>query len=244
MSRRSEDHRHSSERGLRVSDSFPAQSRQQRGSVMDAKLNAILELARRYDYDAGHAHQVECLAGTLFTELTALHMLSRQDRKLLEYAAILHDIGYFVTSRGHHRHSLQMIMMEPMPEFTRDEKTVIANIARYHRKGLPKVEHTAFGILSEEDKQRVQLMAPLLRIADALDRSHQGVVQELVCEIRDDAVILFVGTDADITTEVAAVERKADMFRQVFRKDIQLHVLQPRLPGANVEPEFAFEGAV
>src|ERR1041385_8934213 len=101
---------------------------------MNAKLNAILELARRYDYDAGHSHQVECLAGTLFMELEPLHRLSREDRKLLEYAAILHDIGYYVSSRGHHRHSLNVVVMEPLLEFSRDEKTIIANLVRYHRK--------------------------------------------------------------------------------------------------------------
>src|SRR5436190_812179 len=149
---------------------------------MNAKLNAILELARRYDYDAGHAHQVECLAGTLFMETQPLHQLEREDRKLLEYAAILHDIGYYVSARGHHRHALQMIMMEPLSEFSREDKTVIANLARYHRKALPTLEHTAYGILSDADKQRVNMLAPLLRLADALDRSHQGLVTELFCD--------------------------------------------------------------
>src|SRR5579859_2277704 len=119
--------------------------------VMDPKLTAILELARRYNYDHGHSHQVECLAGTLFMELALLHRLGREDRKLLEYAAVLHDIGYFVSSSGHHRHALQMIMMEPLPEFTRAEKMLIANLVRYHRKALPTLDHTSFGILSDAD---------------------------------------------------------------------------------------------
>ncbi|HZO90918.1 MAG TPA: HD domain-containing protein [Chthonomonadaceae bacterium] len=208
---------------------------------MNTKLNAILELARRYDYDAGHAHQVECLAGTLFMELEPLHGLAREDRKLLEYAAILHDIGYYVSGRGHHRHALQMIMMEPLPEFPREEKTVIANLARYHRKAPPSIEHTAYGVLSDADKRRVNLLAPLLRIADALDNSHQGLVQELFCDLREDAVTIFVGAETDLPIERQALERKADMFRQVYRRDVQLQVLRPRLPTAPQEAEFAFE---
>jgi exopolyphosphatase/guanosine-5'-triphosphate,3'-diphosphate pyrophosphatase len=210
---------------------------------MNAKLNAILELARRYDYDAGHAHQVECLAGTLFMELEPLHGLAREDRKLLEYAAILHDIGYYVSSRSHHRHALQMIMMEPLTELSREEKTVIANLARYHRKALPTIEHTAYGILSDADKERVNKLAPLLRLADALDRSHQGLVQELFCEVRDDAVLIFVGAETDLPIESQALERKADMFRQVYRRDVQLQVLRPRLPQGAQEAEYAFETA-
>jgi exopolyphosphatase/guanosine-5'-triphosphate,3'-diphosphate pyrophosphatase len=212
---------------------------------MNAKLSAILEIARRYDYDAGHAHQVECLAGTLFMELEALHQLDREDRKLLEYAAILHDIGYYVSGKGHHRHALQMIMMEPLPEFTREEKTVIANLARYHRKTLPTTDHTAYGILSEPDRQRVNLLAPLLRLADALDRSHQGQVQELFCDVRDDGVTIYVGADHEMPVEARALENKADMFRQVYRRDVTLTVLRPRLPKSDIETaQFAFEGAV
>ena len=209
---------------------------------MNQKLTAVLELARRYDYDAGHSHQVECLAGTLFMELASLHGLGKDDRKLLEYAAILHDIGYYASARGHHRHALQMIMMEPMTDFSREEKQVIANLARYHRKALPKIDHTAYAILSEEDKKRVNLLAPILRLADALDRSHQGKALELFCDIRDDAVTLFVGADGEMPDEIAALERKADMFRQVYRRDVQLRVLRPRLPKASIEAEYAFEG--
>jgi exopolyphosphatase/guanosine-5'-triphosphate,3'-diphosphate pyrophosphatase len=208
---------------------------------MNAKLNAILELARTYQYDAGHAHQVECLAGTLFVELEPLHHLGREDRKLLEYAAILHDIGYYVASRSHHRHALQMIMLEPMADLSREEKTVIANVARYHRKAPPRPDHTAFGILSDEDKQRVSYLSPILRIADALDRSHKGLVKELSCELREDAVVILVGSDDDLPEERAAVERKADMFRQVYRQDIQLQILRPRLPTSAPTAEMVFE---
>ena len=209
---------------------------------MNLKLNAVLELARRYDYDSGHAHQVECLAGTLFMELESLHGLDKENRKLLEYAAILHDIGYYASAKGHHRHALQMIMMEPLTEFSREEKQVVANLARYHRKALPQIDHTAYAILSDEDKKRVTLMAPILRLADALDRSHQGKVLELFCDIRDDAVTIFAGSDGEMPEEIAALERKADMFREVYRRDVQLRVLRPRLPKASAEAEYAFEG--
>ena len=211
---------------------------------MNSKLNAILELAKRYDYDASHAHQVECLAGTLFMELESLHQLDPSDRKLLEYGAILHDIGYYVSGKGHHRHAQQMIMMEPLLELSREEKTIVANLTRYHRKTMPSVEHTAYGILSEANRQRVNLMAPLLRMADALDRSHQGQVQELFCDISDDTVIIYAGADGDLPVEANALERKADMFRQIYRKDAVLRVLRPRLPGAPAESEFVFSASL
>ena len=193
------------------------------------RLEAILELARQYNYDAEHAHQVECLAGTLFMELVEYHKLAREDRKLLEYAAILHDIGYFVAPTGHHRHALMMILTEPLTVFTREEVKIIANVARYHRKALPTAEHTVYGTLNETDRQRVNVLAALLRVADALDRSHKGLVRELTCDVTEDAVVLNVVAEQQLTLEIDAVTRRGDLFRAVFRKTPRVDVQLPRL---------------
>lgn len=195
----------------------------------DARLDSILELARQYEYDPGHAHQVECLAGTLFMELAEYHQLPRADRKLLEYAAILHDIGYRVGGAGHHRHALMMILTEPLTDFARDEVKVIANVARYHRKALPTPEHTMYGVLADADRQRVLFLSAILRVADALDRSHRGLVTEMTCEVTEDAVLLNIVSDEDIATEASAVARRGDLFRLVFKKDPQVLVQAPKL---------------
>ncbi len=193
------------------------------------RLDAILELARQYNYEPMHAHQVECLAGTIFMELQEFHSLTREDRKLLEYAAILHDIGYFVSPRGHHRHALMMILTEPLTPFTREEVKIIANVARYHRKALPTPEHTIYGTLSEENRQRVNYLAAILRVADALDRSKQSLIRELTCEVTEDSVLFHVVTDREPTVEMGALNRRGDLFRAVFKKNPQIVVQIPRL---------------
>ncbi len=189
---------------------------------MDAQRKAVLELAERYQYEPNHAHQVECLAGTLFLLMRPLHNLETEERKLLEFAAILHDIGYFLSPKGHHRHALHLILNEPLQVFTRSEKAVIANIARYHRKALPTVEHTAFAVLSDEDKRRVMLLAPLLRVADALDRGHTSAVKEMRLDINDEALLLRIGVEHDIPEEIWAVERRCEMFEQVYGRKLHL----------------------
>lgn len=191
---------------------------------MNSKLDAIVELAKRYDYDAAHAHQVECLAGTLFMELEPLHKLAREDRKLLEYAAILHDIGYFLTSKGHHKHTLQLIMMEPFPDFTRSEKLIIANTARYHRKTGPTTDHTHYAILTEREKHRVDLLVPLLRLADALDKSHKSVIRELACHIREDTVLFLIGTNGEADVELDALMTRSELFRSVYGRDLTIEL--------------------
>ena len=169
------------------------------------------------------------MAGTIFMEMAEFHKLERSDRKLLEFAAILHDIGYFVSAAGHHRHALMMILTEPLTPFTRDEVKIIANVARYHRKALPSPDHTVYGTLSEGDRRRVNCLAAMLRVADAMDHSHKGLIKELTCDITEDTVVFNVVADQDLPDESAAVARRDDLFRAVFKKGVRLDVQLPKL---------------
>ncbi len=189
---------------------------------MKSKLEAILDVAKRYDYIVTLAHLVECLAGTLFMELEPLHKLAREERKLLEYAAILHDIGYFLTSRSHHKHALQMIMMEPLPEFARSEKLIIANTARYHRRAWPSIDHTSYAILTERERRCVDLLTPLLRLADGLDKSHKSVVSELTCQIGDESVLIVIGSAVNCEAEMVATLTRSELFNVVYNKTVKL----------------------
>ncbi len=189
------------------------------------KLEAIVAVAERYDYDRAHAHQVECLAGTLFMELEPLHQLRRDDRKLLEYAAIIHDIGYFLSSAGHHKHSMNLFLLEALPEFTRSEKLIIANLARYHRKSFPSSNHAVYAVLSESEQRRVELLAPLLRIADGLDRTHRSVVKELSCSITNSEVTIHIAASKNPAQEIEAVNIRSEMFRIVYGLDVQTNVI-------------------
>ena len=196
---------------------------------MNQRRNDILNFARRCDFDEAHAEQVECLAGTLFLALEPLHQLDSEDRRLLEYAALLHDIGYSVDAKGHHRHGMNLVLMEPLPDFSKEEKLMIANLVRYHRKSLPTMEHAAFAALSDSCKLRIGLLSPLLRIADALDRSHRRMVQEINFDINNATISLFLGADEELPQEMAALSRKIDMFRHVYKRDLEIHYVLPRL---------------
>ncbi len=196
---------------------------------MNQRRNDILNFARRCDFDEAHAEQVECLAGTLFLALEPLHKLDSEDRRLLEYAALLHDIGYSVEAKGHHRHGMNLVLMEPLPDFSKEEKLMVANLVRYHRKSLPTLEHAAFAALSDSCKLRIGLLAPLLRIADALDRSHRRRVQEINFDINSATISLFLGADEELPQEMAALSRKIDMFRHVYKRDLEIHYVLPRL---------------
>ena len=122
-----------------------------------------------YNADCGHSLQVARLAAQLFDQLCPLHHLGREERSLLEAAAQLHDTGFLVSHSQHHKHSYYLIRNSELLGFTEDEKELIANIARYHRKSFPEMKHQQFAALSKKDQRTVRILAAILRVADGLE---------------------------------------------------------------------------
>jgi exopolyphosphatase / guanosine-5'-triphosphate,3'-diphosphate pyrophosphatase len=148
--------------------------------TLDVRDKAVLSIARRYEYEPTHSHQVARLAGLLFDCLQPLHRLQGEDRILLQYAALLHDIGYHISHIGHHRHTYYLIQNAELPGFSAKEAAIVANIARFHRGPRPRRKrHPEYAELDRAARLRVKKMSALLRMADALDRSHRGVVDRL-----------------------------------------------------------------
>lgn len=187
---------------------------------------AAIELARRYQSDLAHAIQDERLAGILFDQLEPLHQLTPRDRLLLQTAAILHDTGLYFGSAGHHRRALQLILKSNLPGLSGVEKAIVANVARYHRKAPPSLSHSDFAALPADASERVVLLAPLLRMADALDRTHSQAVTDVRCRIENRVVEIRIGSSSDVTEEMAAVQKKGALFTQVYGREL-LITLEP-----------------
>ena len=136
---------------------------------------------------------------------------------MLLAAAVLHDIGAFVGYKKHHKHSLYLIANSEVPELTQRETDIVANLARYHRKGVPAEHHEAFTALSGEDQDRVVKLASILRIADALDREHLQAVRGVTAKVtRGGRLKLELDADGDLLLERWALRRKADLFASTF----------------------------
>ncbi len=179
-------------------------------------------VGERYNYDAVHAHCVADQAVALFDQLHDMHSLPSRCRLLLEVAALIHDIGLFVSSRAHHKHSYYLVRNIELAGISSSEQEMLATVVRYHRKALPKEAHIEYSALTTEVRILVIKMAAILRVADALDRAHQGKVRQLQASIEDDKVVLRVKGPDDVALERWAMDRKADMFRDVFGYDVAL----------------------
>jgi exopolyphosphatase / guanosine-5'-triphosphate,3'-diphosphate pyrophosphatase len=179
-------------------------------------------LGKRYLIDETHARHVARLAGSLFDQLEKVHRLEPSDRRLLLAAAILHDIGIFIGHKKHHKHSLYIISQSEVPELAPREMEIVANVARYHRKGVPAEHHEAFMALSSDDRARVAKLASLLRIADALDREHLQAVRDVKATAGKNKLTLELDGDGDLLLERWALRRKAGLFADTFGLEVEV----------------------
>lgn len=197
-------------------------------SALDVRARSVLSVARRYDYDVAHSHHVARLVCRIFDDTVDLHGLNGRHRDLLQYAAILHDIGYHIAHNNHHRHGLYLIKNSEMPGFTGSEIAMMATMIRYHRGSLPRRasdarsrrEHEDYYALDRAQRPRLLRLAALLQIADGLDRSHSRLVSDVRCAIDGNTVKFAVESLGECDLEMWSAERKASWFADIFNVSV------------------------
>ena len=187
-----------------------------------AQLDEVHKLMLELEKDPVHTAHVRNLVSQLYDQLHPIHLSGSQERKLLEYAALLHDIGWAVGEKQHHKHSMRLILDASLPSLSDQEKQIVANVARYHRRSTPKLKHTEYAWLTWEDQQLVCRLAALLRVADALDRSHKGRVKQIECLLSDHTCTLSLAGERPFTEELRAVKRKKNLFTDFYGMDLQV----------------------
>lgn len=171
--------------------------------------------------DQGHFLQVTRLALRLFDYLRPLHGRGDEDRVLLQLAALLHDIGWADGQRGHHKSSMRRILGASELPLQRKERWLVALIARYHRRALPKDKHPIFSELDVEDRRRVSELACLLRIADGLDYSHDASVADLSVKISSGEVLVLCSSKHPLERDLDRALRKGgDCFKTLFDREL------------------------
>jgi len=173
-------------------------------------------LGRKYHSDEAHARHVADLSLAIYDALSREHGLGRRERLLLEVAGLVHDIGTFIRTSGHHKHGEYIVLNSEIFGLNRSELTIIANVVRYHRKAPPAPNHVNFISLPREDRIVVMKLAAVLRVADALDRGHDGRVKDVSFERREERFAITSSGDVDLSLERLSLAEKGDMFEDVF----------------------------
>lgn len=197
--------------------------------LSDLRYETVMKIGRMYAFDEPHARHVADLALDLFDALEPLHKLDVGMRELLEAGALLHDIGYYISHSGHHKHSQYLIQNGEMLGFTNQEIAMIANIARYHRKSHPKKTHPEFASLRKAEQQTVRYLAAILRVADGLDRTHKANVESLDIAVDESTISIspICRDGCNPTFEVWSASRKKGLMEEAFAREVNIVSFQP-----------------
>jgi exopolyphosphatase/guanosine-5'-triphosphate,3'-diphosphate pyrophosphatase len=185
-------------------------------------IHSAMALADKFHVDPNHAGNVGEVAVAIFDFLQADHGLNKRYRMLLRIAAILHEVGGFVSNRSHHKHSEYLIANSEIFGLNRMEITLVSQIARYHRRSVPRSSHPNYMALPRELRVVVNKLAGILRVADALIRGNLRRAHEIRFQRRGDDLIVTLPSGSDLLLEEHALSAKGDLFEEIFGLKIRL----------------------
>ena len=191
------------------------------GNFNDNDIRAsVSSLAAVHGEGLAHSRKVTDLALMLFDDLEPLHRMGARERFLLEYAGLLHDIGWKFGKSGHSARSAVMILSDENLSLDVMDRGIIGLVAKAHRGKICFESDGFFSLLSSHDRNNVLMLAALLRIADGLDYLHLGSTESVHCIINPQEIILEVSSLRDISAEKARAFFKSDLFIQVFERKL------------------------
>jgi exopolyphosphatase/guanosine-5'-triphosphate,3'-diphosphate pyrophosphatase len=193
--------------------------------LSELRRRSVVHLAELMDEDPEHSAHVAALALELFDQIAAQHGLGDDAREYLEAAALLANVGLFISHAGHHKHSYYVIRSsEHLTGFNDREIELIAQVARYHRKSAPKAKHPEFAALEPDDRHLVATLAGLLRVAVGLDRNHAARVRSVECTDAGESLRFAVEAvpGEDISLELYAASTRKDLLESILDRPVEL----------------------
>lgn len=177
---------------------------------------SAMSLLRRYHGDERHAEKVCEYCVKFYDNLKDEIALDERARLLLEVSAILHDIGIFIRMDEHNLHSEYIISHSEIFGITPTENIILSTIAKYHRGKAQPQDGTQFQILSRSDRMTILKLTAILRIADALDRSHGTSFSDFTVKKQKDTLEITTKGSKNVSLERFALSEKGDLFESIF----------------------------
>jgi exopolyphosphatase / guanosine-5'-triphosphate,3'-diphosphate pyrophosphatase len=202
--------------------------RQHDATERSLREQAVRVMLRRYEAEISHADQTAKLCLDLFDSLHERHGYGEEERELLYYSSLLHDIGHFVNRSGHHKHGQYLVLNSGLRGFSTNELLLISNVVRYHRKSPPTREHFHYNLLYKEHKDMVRKLAGILRIGDNLDRGHRHLVQGLRARTEGTRLVIEVEAHQTVDLEIESARLNTGLFEEAFGVEVDLRQVKPR----------------
>lgn len=185
--------------------------------VREQALDSARQIGRKYAFDEVHAETVCRLAGMLFDATQDLHGLGDEQRILLEAAALVHDIGSFISVSKHHKHTFYLLASEPVVGLSNPQQAIVANVARYHRMASPSMRHEGYTALPPQDRVIVSKLASLLRLADGMDVEHGAQVTGFTLNLGKSQAVLRLQGTGDLLIEKWKLAKKCGLFEETYQ---------------------------
>jgi exopolyphosphatase / guanosine-5'-triphosphate,3'-diphosphate pyrophosphatase len=216
---------------LELSEAAAEQQARSAGAHDKALVTAARSFANRAEHDTTHGEQVRALARALFLQLRDLHQLPDELLVVLEVAALLHDVGEVVHTRGHHKHSEYMIRNGRIPGLDPARREIVALLARCHRKPVADVKRViADSSLAKDQRAQVRRLTALIRLADGLDFEHRSRVASVVASRVGDAIMLDIATRDGPGRDDSQLVRKAEMLQDELGLAVRYTIARPLTP--------------
>lgn len=187
-------------------------------------LNSALFAARRFRYDRNHIAAVFDYSTAIFDSIKEVHGLNEREKLLLQIACILHDCGKFINLREHYNHSYDLVKKLDLPGINTHERIIIANVSKYHSELVPRAEHENYMQLNSKDRVLVAKLSAIIRLGDALDKSHKQKFTEIETVFSENSLIIKAPAGGEAALEEWAFRQKAEFFNDVFGIHAKLQV--------------------
>lgn len=185
-------------------------------------IRSAIDLGRKFEFDEPHASQVAELSRKLFRAMSDEHHLSARYEIILYIAALLHEIGLFVSNRSYHKHSMYLIRNSELFGLSKNDLLLVSLVARYHRRASPLPSHEGYATLDRDQRVAVSKMAALLRVAVALDESRSRRIGDLRCSVSGGRMVIQIPGVEDLSLEQLALNQNASLFEETYGLSVLL----------------------
>ncbi len=187
-------------------------------------IRSALSLGAKYAFDEAHAQHVAMLASRLFSQLRDEHKLDARHEVVLHVAALLHEVGAYVSNRSLHKHSMYLIRHSEVFGLGKRNLLLVALVARYHRRASPQPMHEGYATLGRDERVAVAKLAALLRVAVALDESRSQRIHDFTCTVERARLVISIAHAEDLSLEQLAIQQNAWLFEEVFGLRVLLRI--------------------
>lgn len=187
----------------------------------EALLEHLLPGSPELEATRRHGQHVAHLAEQLFDQLQPLHGLDGRWLYRLRIACCLHDIGFASGRKGHHKKGMRIVEQDTSLALLPEDRSLVAQLVRYHRKAWPALRHRRFAALGKKDREALNKAAALIRMADALDYRHMEAVHDVAVDLQPGKVVLTLSGARDCAPEQDRLLVKGDLFMHIFGVELE-----------------------